>query len=37
MIEANLSGLGEPSPLFSKLVMGVTAWMAVWFSLMATA
>lgn len=32
-----LSGLGEPSCLFSKLVIGVTAWMAVWFSLMATA
>lgn len=33
----DLSGLGEPSCLFSKLVMGVTAWMADWFSRMATA
>lgn len=33
----DLSGLGEPSGLFSKLVMGVTACKAVWFSLMATA
>lgn len=33
----DLSGLGEPSGLFSKLVMGVTACMAVWFSRMATA
>lgn len=32
-----LSGFGEPSCLFSKLVMGVTAWMADWFSRMATA
>ena len=34
---ADLSGLGEPSGLFSKLVIGVTAWMADWFSRMATA
>lgn len=36
-LKPDLSGLGEPSGLFSKLVIGVTAWMAVWFNRMATA